>query len=113
MAIDRYRNTRIITNNAPEYHDILNKRDVPYIVHFSFDKFKELKMKDVPTLVYSEHIWTSSDRFFKLAAEYYGDPLYWWVIAYYNGTPLETDVSVGDTLYIPYPLEELLSAMEI
>ena len=58
-------------------------------------------------------MWGSSDRFYKLAGQYYGDPTYWWIIAYFNNTPLESDVKLGQTLYIPVPLEEIISALEI
>jgi len=113
MAINRYRYTRIITNNTSEYSDIMRRRGVNFINHFSFKKFKHLQSGDVPGLTYLQHIWTSSDRFYKLADKYYGDPLYWWLIAKFNNTPLETDITIGDTLYIPQPLERLLLAMDI
>jgi hypothetical protein len=113
MAINRYRNTTIVINHNEEYKDIISRRGMNSIVHFSFDQFKEIKVRDVPELHFYKHIWTSSDRFFKLAYAFYGDAGYWWIIAYFNNAPLETDLSVGDTVLIPTPLEVLLSAMEI
>tara|TARA_R100000008_G_scaffold83336_1_gene68634 strand:- start:647 stop:988 length:342 start_codon:yes stop_codon:yes gene_type:complete len=113
MAISRYKNINLILNDNSRYSDMFLRRGIDQIVHYSFDRFKEIKLKDVPGLGYITHIWTSSDRFFKLAYEHYGDSEYWWVIAYFNATPLETDVKVGDSLLIPTPLEVLLSAMDI
>jgi nucleoid-associated protein YgaU len=54
------------------------------------------------------YIWSIGDHFYNLAAKYYGDPTYWWVIAWYNGTPTEADVSPGTIIQIPTNLEEAL-----
>ena len=111
MGISRYNNTKIIENAAIEYNDILEKRGMSSITQFSFDKFKEIKIKDVPGLQFQTHVWTSSDRFYKLAYQFYGDPTYWWVIAFWNYTPLEADVQLGQTLKIPIPLEKVINAL--
>ena len=113
MAINRYRNVKLVNNQNIEYNDIISRRGANFITHYSFDKFKELKLKDVPDLHYYTHMWTTGDRLFKLAHRYYGDALYWWIIAYFNNKPLETDISLGETILIPTPLEVLLSAMEL
>jgi nucleoid-associated protein YgaU len=60
-------------------------------------------------LISQQHIWSSGDRFYKLAHSAYGDSKYWWVIAWYNKTPTEAHVQIGDILYIPLPLERILS----
>jgi len=112
MSINRYRNTTIVINQNVEYQDIISRRDMNSIAHFSFDRFN-LDDSVFASLNFQPHIWTSSDRLFKLAHHYYGSAGYWWVIAFINNTPLETDISVGDTMFIPTPLEILLSAMEI
>ena len=54
------------------------------------------------------HIWKTGDRFYKLAATYYGRPQLWWAIAMYNGKPTEGHVKLGDVLMIPTPIEQLL-----
>ena len=113
MSVSRYRKTRMIRNGNATYRTILNNRNVPYVDQYSFEKFKSLKLKDVPNLQLETHIWTSSDRFYKLAGQYYGDATYWWVIALFNSTPLETDVKLGQKLFIPMPLEVMLSVWEI
>lgn len=113
MAINRYRNVRIINNHNVEYDDIISRRGANFITHYSFNNFRELKLKDVPGLYYYTHMWTAGDRFFKIAHKYYGDSLYWWIIAYFNNTPFETDISPGENILVPTPLEVLISAMEI
>jgi len=113
MPISRYRKTRIIRNADSRYTEIFKKRDIRYADQYSFEKFKSLKLKDVPNLQIETHVWSSSDRFYKLAGQYYGDSVYWWVIALFNNTPLETDVKIGQKLFIPIPLEAIISVWEI
>ena len=67
----------------------------------SFEELKELRTVDV--------FWGLGHRFYKLANQYYGDPQYWWVIAYFNKAPTEHHVQVGDRIQIPLPLEEVLN----
>ena len=112
MAVSRYRKNNIVITGEAPYANILNRRGVNYISHYSFEKFKVLKVKDIAGIKIEKHIWVPSDRFFKLSSTYYGDPTYWWIIAYYNNKPLETDVSAGDVLRIPVPLEYILAALE-
>jgi hypothetical protein len=48
------------------------------------------------------------DRFYKLSHKYYGDVELWWVIPWFNQIATEIDVSLGDILEIPFPLETVL-----
>jgi len=54
-----------------------------------------------------KHVWRHHDKFYKLAAIYYGDPKVWWPIPWFNQKPLESDYKPGDVIEIPYPLDEL------
>tara|TARA_R100001086_G_scaffold180541_1_gene100305 strand:+ start:55 stop:396 length:342 start_codon:yes stop_codon:yes gene_type:complete len=112
MPVSRYDKNKIIINRQQEYSKILTDRGVNQIDHFSFEKFKNLKIRDIQGIDIVRHTWKSSDRFFKLASIYYNDPTYWWIIAYFNNAPLETDLNVGDVLSIPIPLSYILSAMD-
>tara|TARA_R100000152_G_C6587861_1_gene49379 strand:- start:57 stop:410 length:354 start_codon:yes stop_codon:yes gene_type:complete len=56
-------------------------------------------------LSYEEHIWSAGDKYYKLGRKYYGSRKDWWVIARFNGKPTEADLSIGDKLIIPYPLD--------
>tara|TARA_R110001583_G_scaffold6954_11_gene34782 strand:+ start:1065 stop:1406 length:342 start_codon:yes stop_codon:yes gene_type:complete len=113
MAISRYRRQILISNDFGAYKEILNNRGVKTIHHFSFQKFKELKVGDLPGILLETHTWERSDRFYKLASHYYGDSQYWWVIAFFNNTPLETDVKLGQKIIIPTPLDVIISALEV
>ena len=112
MPISRYKNNTIVRTGEAAYSDLLDKRGVPYISHFSFRKLKTLRLEDIADMSIINHTWQFNDRFFKLSSRYYNDPTYWWIIAYYNNTPLETNVNVGDVLEIPVPLESILAALE-
>ena len=59
------------------------------------------------------HTWSLGDRFYKLAYKYYGDSTLWWVIAWYNQTPTEAQVEIGDTLQIPLPLDKILRMLGV
>jgi len=113
MGTSRYNNTKIINNATEQYSEMLSKRGITSITQFSFDKFKEIKIKDVPGLQFQYHTWATGDRFYKLAHQFYGDPTYWWVIAFWNFTPLETDVKLGQIVKIPLPVEKVLNALEL
>tara|TARA_Y100001937_G_C7084500_1_gene314655 strand:- start:29 stop:370 length:342 start_codon:yes stop_codon:yes gene_type:complete len=111
MGISRYENNLVVRTSTIEYSDILDRRGVSFIDHVSFEKFKTLRVRDIIGIEVINHTWQPSDRFFKLASQYYNDPTYWWIIAYYNNLPLETDAKVGQVLEIPVPLEYILSAL--
>lgn len=113
MAISRYRKQRLISNASSAYREIFKDRGMRMIHHFSFEKFKELKIMDLPGISLEIHVWERSDKFYKLAARHYGDSQYWWVIAFFNNTPLETDVKLGQRIVIPTPLDIILDALEI
>ena len=112
MPKSRYDKNRIVTTTNSEHRDLLEKRGARFIDHYSFSSFKTLKIKDIANINIVTHTWESSDRFFKLANKYYGDPTYWWIISYFNNKPLETDLNLGDTVEIPVPLERILIALD-
>ena len=61
------------------------------------------------TLEYTEAVWQSNTKLWKLSEAYYGDPGYWWVIALFNNKPTDAHFNLGDILVIPTPLERVLS----
>ena len=61
---------------------------------------------------YEFHIWNTGDRFSKLAAEHYGDPTLWWVIAYFNKKPTDGHVKVGDQILIPEDISLVMPLVE-
>lgn len=56
--------------------------------------------KDITQWV--NHIVTQIDTLDSLALQYYGNPLFWWIIADINGIIDPFKLRVGSTLIIPY-----------
>jgi len=105
----RYDNRFILANKSEEYAKILEQRGVKVIRQYSTGIMRYPTVQDISTLHRIQHIWAVGDRYYKLAAQYYGDPTYWWVIAQYNKKPTESLLTLGDILYIPLPLPKILN----
>ena len=106
---NRYRNRRVVKNNRNLYNDFFAERNINHISQYDTPKIPYLDV-DVRTKCSSvTHLWRLGDRYYKLADRYYDDPTYWWVIAWYNQRPLETDINIGGVVHIPLPLDDVLS----
>jgi len=97
----RYKNRKTKINASGLYREFfLNQYKTPKIPFL--DASIRAQLNSIP------HVWSLGDRYYKLAAEHYDDPTYWWVVAWYNQMPLETDITIGRVIYIPLPLENVL-----
>ena len=105
----RYDNRRIIRNDSENYDNIFEDRGVNSIAQYNTGPLRYPTVNQIKTLTRVQHVWKVGDRYYKLAAGFYGDPKYWWVIAHYNKRPTEADCTVGDIIYIPTPLEKILN----
>lgn len=110
--IDRFSERKILKNNNNLYENIFFDRNVKFINQYSTPNFVYPDYKNIGRLNIQQHIWTTGDRFYKLAAKYYGDPKDWWIIAKFNNTPTESHVKIGDTLLIPGPLQEAVNLLK-
>lgn len=106
---DRYLKRRLLRNNMEAYAKLFEERDVKAITQYNTAIFNYPSAADIRELTSVQHIWHTGDRYYKLAAKYYGEPTYWWVIAFYNKAPTEAHLSLGDVIDIPLPLERVLS----
>tara|TARA_Y100000748_G_C15081395_1_gene326593 strand:+ start:122 stop:454 length:333 start_codon:yes stop_codon:yes gene_type:complete len=104
----RYYKQRIFTNDSPAYKKYLKERGKQSIRQYNTPKLQIPDSDDIRNLNVIEHVWTTGDRYFKLAEKFYGDPEMWWVIALFNQKPTEFDYKLGDVVYIPTPLERTL-----
>ena len=102
-------NKRILSNQM--YSSYLEERGLTKLEFNSFNKLKKLTQEEMNLLNNVSHIWKSGDRYYKLAALHYGNPSYWWIIAYYNKKPTEASITVGDTIIIPKPLNVLITLL--
>jgi hypothetical protein len=106
----RYDNREVFENSEEVYEELIESRGKKKIYHYSTATIKHPEAKDFKNLTTLRHIWKVGDRFYKLSNKYYGSTKYWWVISIFNKKPTEADVSLGEELTIPLPLDK---AMEI
>ena len=109
----RYQNRELIINDLDQYQDKFAKRNRSFIAMYSSPDFKDLSLEDLSTINTFPYRWTLGDKFYKLAAEFYGNPELWWVIAWFNQKPTDSHARQGDLIYIPTPIDEVLSKLEI
>ena len=108
----RYNNQEIFINDGEAYKRYLEKsRGKKYIRQYNTPSFKHPSSHALKNFDRISHIWTTGDRYFKLADKYYHDPTKWWVIALYNQKPTEFHLKLGDVLFIPTPIEAVLYYM--
>ena len=105
----RYDNRRLIKNDLEEYEAFFEERGINYIVQYNPRSLKYPTVDQIKNLTRVQHVWKVGDRYYKLASQFYGNPKYWWIIAHYNKKPTEADLSTGDIIYIPTPLEKILN----
>lgn len=115
MAITRYNKRRGLELDDPSYAQspIFKNRGVNIIQHFSTAALKYPTPDDLQNITEETRTWAVGTKYFNLANEFYGSPEYWWVIAWYNLRPLETDFTPGDVVLIPTPLETVLDSFGI
>ena len=110
----RYNSYRILNNSNEYYRKLRQKRNnVKNIRHFETPILRHPTIPERSRLNTVQHVWTVGDRFYKLAAQFYDDPEFWWVIAWYNGVPTEADVFPGYLLTIPLDIEDVINTFGI
>ena len=109
----RYDNRIIAKNSDEAYKDLFDKRGVRFIRQYRTGVLRHPSGLDVMSLNMVGHTWTVGDRYYKLAQQHYGDPTYWWVIAWFNQAPTEAHLNLGDPIQIPSPLERVLGFFDV
>ena len=105
----RYDNVKTVINNENMYYNYLQERGKKFVEQYTTYTFKQVTQDIKSRLKSDTHVWSYGDRYFKIAANYYGDSRYWWLIAWFNEKPTEQHNNIGDIIYIPQPLNEALS----
>lgn len=114
MATTRFNKRAIFANaNDSLYHRQLKSQGTDRIVQYTSGNLTYPTVEQIQQLQIETHIWTTGDAFFKLAFKYYNDVDYWWIIPFFNKKPTEQHFQVGDVVYIPLPLYEILSIMSV
>jgi len=118
MPINRYQNpnTKVVNNDAtkdvgPNGNPMavnLARRGRTAIDHYAKQDFNEITEVDRASFENEKYIFKLGDRLFKIAFDAYGDTRYWYLIAWWNQKPTDLHCRVGDILYIPRPLKDVL-----
>ncbi len=108
----RYDDRVVYRNKLPFYKKVLHDRDREYIDQYATPELKHLSEEETAQLSFEPVTWQFGERYFKLAHKYYGDSRYWWVIAHVNQKPTEFDIQMGETIYVPLPLDRVLAFLE-
>lgn len=109
--MSRYNGRRKAFNNDEMYKDLLEKRGVEQIVQYTTPTFKYPTEEEYNRIRTTDHTWRTGDKFWRIAAEHYGDSRLWWVIAQFNRVPTESHLDVGDVVKIPLNLAVVLGVL--
>jgi len=100
------RNTN--TSNGESLKEVIESRGFSSITHYRINNLKYPSVEQIENLTIIKHVWKSNDRYWKLSERYYGDPKYWWIIAWFNKKPIEATLTLGEYVSIPQPLSDVL-----
>ena len=109
----RYRKTKRFSNSGEYYEYLRRKRNIKRVIHYETPVLKNPSIAERAAIVSNTHVWKYGDRYYKLAHQYYGNPSYWWVIAWYNGAPTEAHLATGDLIEIPVDIESVMRVLEV
>ncbi len=110
MAGSRYRNRAVTINMDEGYAGILDRRGEVSLEHYQTPNMISPPSGEfLSNLRIEKFTWVSNYKMWKLAADHYGDPSYWWVIAWFNSKPTDAHFSLGDPVLVPFPLASVLS----
>jgi hypothetical protein len=109
--MSRYSSRRLLINDMQLYEDFFKDRNIKskFIEQYESPVMAHPTVEEIQGLDLLTHIWSTGDRYFKLADRHYGDPELWWIIAWFNQKPTESHLILGDVIYIPFPLDELIT----
>jgi hypothetical protein len=107
--MSRYSGRRTFFNDQDFYSNVFEEREVNGIRQYSTPVLRHPDDDQLRSLNTIPHVWKTGDKLFKLAHDHYGDSTKWWVIAWFNQKPTESDLTLGDILHIPHPLDRVLT----
>ena len=112
--MSRYSKYRILNNSNEYYRKLRQERNnIKNIRQFETPILRHPKVSERASLKTTQHVWSTGDRYYKLANTYYDDPALWWIIAWYNSLPTEADILPGDLITIPLNVEAVLTLFGI
>jgi len=112
--MSRYNSRNVLFNDQKIYEEFFKDRNIKakFIQHFESPSMRHPTVEEIADMTLKTHMWTTGDRYFKLANEHYGNPELWWVIAWFNRRPTESHIELGDIIEIPFPLNQVMAIMQ-
>ncbi len=80
----RYDNRKIRTNRSQASKEARDRRGLKRVQQYTTPRFPEISPSDYASISSQQHEWTYGDRYYKLAAKYYGDSELHWIIVTVN-----------------------------
>lgn len=105
----RYDTAKKAINDNDFYEEFRDDRNVKKIEQYRTPVHPKLTSEVRQRFTSLRHVWKTGDTLWKLATKHYGDPMLWWVLAWYNEKPTESHFEVGGVVLIPTPVEEVIS----
>ena len=109
----RYNKTAIFNNDEEYYEYLTRERSLKSVEHYETPKLRNPTISERMKLVTQSHIWKYGDRLSNMSYKYYGNVNYWWVIAWYNGVAMESEIRNGDVIEIPINLKKTLKILGV
>lgn len=110
MAYSRYAKVEEVENLDVGYKKVFKSRFglSDFILQLRRSSLKYPSYEQLSSMSFTYETWTMGSRLHKVSEKYYGTPIYWWVIGFYNKKPVDSDYSIGDVLKIPTSLEDAI-----
>lgn len=105
MSYSRYEARSETTAKTRNSKDVVSRRGAKRIEHYAAPKFAVLSDELISEIDVEFVYYSVETKFYKLAAEHYGDPRLWWVIAFFNKKPTDFHAKLGDVINIPVQWE--------
>jgi hypothetical protein len=105
----RYENVDVFINKSKLYSSTFRDRGVSQVRQYGTRNLKFPSVEQMTELNIIAHTWKYGDRYHRLADDHYGDSKLWWVIAFFNQKPTESNLEFGSIVYIPHPLETIIN----
>lgn len=110
--MDRYSKSTLFINNNELYKSFIQERNIKQFNQYGSMTYNYPSEDELSELTFDNYIWKSGDKYWKLSQKYYNDPTFWWVIGFINKKPIDSDVNVGDLIYIPTDINRVLTLIQ-
>lgn len=91
------------------YQELIEERNIRQVIQYTSPVFPPLTPARRNSINFDSYVWKRGDRLYKLAYQYYGEAELWYLIAWFNQTPTDSHINIGDTIMVPLSYERILT----